>query len=421
MCCARWTHYLGYCQNIPLSIVFQYHNLDSFRDNFIQTRVYSSQYIYIYRVLRIRLLKSQKILQYHKISYKDCILIYTNEYYISSKNIYLIPQLAFLKSFFTTSLMRGCHEHHPFFGHDGIDAGKISHTVSEIQASCKGAGTDEKRLIAATAACNAMERDMVCEAFNQANGKPLFSLLKAELGGNLEKLFCSLYTTRYVFWAEQIHDTISGAGTNEEKLIDLLVSCADNEYREVDRAYTQLYKKSVYEALSAESGSSHWGKMMKAWIKNENVHQGSPQHLAEALFAAAKGAGTDEEVFIQILTSVNHETYRAVDEEFARLYQKSLRSVIKSELNGKSEYAFLAVHDYLIDPVRFVANMLHLSMKGSGTNEDKLIYTTVLHSDWCGGFIGQAYETMGFGNLKKDIKTDLTGKYETAILELWHL
>nr|AMP46333.1 annexin 14 [Spironucleus vortens] len=314
--------------------------------------------------------------------------------------------------------MRGQHEHHPFFGNHGIDMGKVNRIVDDIVKACKGAGTDEKTLIKVTAECNAMERDAVCDAYRQKHNKSLDGLLKSELSGNLEKLFCGLYTQRYVFWAEQIHDAVKGAGTNEKKLIDLLVSCADNEYREVDRVYTQLYKKSVYEALSSDCGSSDWGKLMKAWIKNESTAQGSPQHLAEALFTAAKGAGTDEAAFITIMTSINHQTYRAMDAEFSRLYQKSLRSVIKSEFSGKAEYAFLAVHDYMVDPVRFVANMLYLSMKGAGTNEDKLIYTTVLHSDWCGPYISQAYDQMGFGILKKDIKGDLTGKYEDAVLPL---
>nr|AMP46331.1 annexin 12 [Spironucleus vortens] len=342
--------------------------------------------------------------------------------FLLSYQIYLNLKCYFFKVIIIhTIFMRGCHEHHPFFGHDNEDSGKIKRIVSEIAEACKGAGTDEKQLIRVTAECNAMERDAVCKLFSQQKGKSLNGLLQKELSGNLEKLFTAMYTQRYVFWAEQIHEAVKGAGTNEKKLIDLLVSCADNEYREVDRVYTQLYKRCIHETVSSECGASNWGKLMKAWLKNENAFQGSPQHLAEALFAAAKGAGTDEEVFTHILTSVTHQTYQAVDAEFSRLYQKSLRSVIKSEFTGKAEYAYLAVHDYLVDPIRFVANMLSESMKGAGTNDDKLIYTTVLHSDWCGPYIERAYDMMGFGNLKKDIKRDLTGKYEDAILALWHL
>nr|AMP46328.1 annexin 9 [Spironucleus vortens] len=319
------------------------------------------------------------------------------------------------------STMRGCHDHHPYFGQKGIDTAKISNVISEIKAACKGSGTDEKRLIAATASCNAMERDVVCLEYNKQTSKHLVQLLKSELNGNLEKLFVGLYSMRYVFWAQQINAAVMGMGTDEKKLIDLIISCADNEMAEVDRAYTQLYKVSLLETISSEGGAAAWVKLLRSWVLNKNTAQGNPEQIAKRLREAAKGAGTDEAAIIDVLTGVSHNTYRAVDQEFQRLYQKSLRSVLKSEFSGKSEYAFLAAHDYMIDPVRFVANMLYVSMKGIGTDDDKLIYTTVLHCDWCGPWIGVAYEQMGFGDLRKDIKSDLSGKYETAVLGLWHL
>nr|AMP46326.1 annexin 7 [Spironucleus vortens] len=302
-----------------------------------------------------------------------------------------------------------------------VDKSKIDKLVTDIEVACKGLGTDEKKLINATACCTAMERGAISESYRVKNNKALESLLKSELSNNIKKLMIGMYTDRYVYWAEQINDAVKGLGTNEKKLIDLLVSCSDAEYANVDRVYTQLYKESVYEALSGDCGKSDWGKLMKAWIKNESVCTGNPTALAESLHKAAKGMGTDEKVFIEILTSVNHQTYQAIDAEYSRLYQKALRSVIKSEFSGKAEYAFLAVHDYLVDPVRFVANMLYLSMKGLGTNDDKLIYTTVLHSDWCKPRIAQGYKAMGFGDLAKDIKGDTSGKYEYALLAFWGL
>nr|AMP46324.1 annexin 5 [Spironucleus vortens] len=300
-----------------------------------------------------------------------------------------------------------------------VDQGKISRAVDDIVKACKGLGTDEKKLINTTADCSNMERDAVSELYTQKYNKTLHDLFKSELSGNLEKLFIGMYTNRYVFWAEQIKEAVKGAGTDEKKLIDLLVSTG-SEYAEVDRVYTQIYKKCIYETLSSECGNSCWGKLMKAWITNQKT-AGTPLSIAESLQKAAKGMGTNEKTFINLLTTTDSATYQQVDEIYNRLYHKPLRNVIKAEFSGKAEYAFLAVHDYLLQPARFVANMLHLAVKGLGTNDDKIVYTTVLHCNTFAPCIKAAYKVMGFGNIKKALKGDLSGKYERSVLTFWQL
>nr|AMP46336.1 annexin 17 [Spironucleus vortens] len=299
----------------------------------------------------------------------------------------------------------------PFTDRGNPEPSKIQRIVEDIVKACKGLGTDEKKLISVTGECTGIERDAVSELYTKTYNKTLHGLFKSELSGKFEKMFLAMYTTRYVFWAEQIKEAVKGAGTDEKKLIDLLVSTG-SEYAEVDRVFTQLYKKCIYETLSSECGNSCWGKLMKAWITNKRV-AGNAQTIAEKLHKAAKGAGTDEKTFIELLTTTDQQTYQQVDQEFSRAYKKELRQVIKAEFSGKAEYAFLAVHDYLIEPARFVASMLKQAVKGCGTNDDKLIYTTALHAQNFAGTVQQAYESMGLGNLKKDLKSDLTGKQES--------
>nr|AMP46330.1 annexin 11 [Spironucleus vortens] len=303
--------------------------------------------------------------------------------------------------------------------YSSISDSKINSAVKTIGKACKGLGTNEKKLIKVTSVSNNIERDAISLLYTQKYNKTLHDLFKSELSGNLEKLFIGMYNNRYVFWAEQIKEAVKGAGTDEKKLIDLLVSTG-SEYAEVDRVFTQLYKKCIYETLSSECGTSCWGKLMKAWITNQKT-AGNAQSIAESLHKATKGFGTDEKKIINLLTTTDQATYKQVDEQYKQLYGKLLRDVLISEFSGKAEYAFLAVHDYLLEPARFVANMLHLAVKGLGTNDDKIVYTTVLHCNTFAPCIKAVYKVMGFGNVKNALKGDLSGKYEKAVLAFWSL
>nr|AMP46325.1 annexin 6 [Spironucleus vortens] len=196
----------------------------------------------------------------------------------------------------------------PFTDRGNPEPSKIQRIVEDIVKACKGLGTDEKKLISVTGECTGIERDAVSELYTKTYNKTLHGLFKSELSGKFEKMFLAMYTTRYVFWAEQIKEAVKGAGMDEKKLIDLLVSTG-SEYAEVDRVFTQLYKKCIYETLSSECGNSCWGKLMKAFITNKRV-AGNAQTIAEKLHKAAKGAGTDEKTFIELLTTTDQQTSR---------------------------------------------------------------------------------------------------------------
>lgn len=73
-----------------------------------------------------------------------------------------------------------------------------------------------------------------------------------------------------------------------------------------------------------------------------------------------------------------------------------------------------------MNPAEAVAFCIHTAIAGAGTDDEALIATTVLFSDYFRGpIIKVAYRQ--FGDITKDIKHDLTGKYEDAVLGMWGL
>jgi annexin A7/11 len=91
---------------------------------------------------------------------------------------------------------------------------------------------------------------------------------------------------------------------------------------------------------------------------------------AEALRAAMKGFGTDEDAIIEILTTRSNAQRQEIAEIFKNEYGRDIIEDLKSELGGKLEDVVLA----LMKPSdQFLCKELNKAMDGIGTNEETLV------------------------------------------------
>ena len=63
------------------------------------------------------------------------------------------------------------------------------------------------------------------------------SKLKSELSGSFEKVMVALSLPVVDFMAKEMHEAISGIGTNEITLMEVLCSGTNQEIREINVAY----------------------------------------------------------------------------------------------------------------------------------------------------------------------------------------
>lgn len=229
------------------------------------------------------------------------------------------------------------------------------------------------------------------------------------------------FQDHYEFWASQINEAVKGCGTDEKNLIPLVILQSDQDTEAIKIAYQKLFNKSMVDAISNDiSRSADWARLLRAWIAGQNTNVIDPVAGADQLYTAAKGAGTDEDVFIRVMCTTRPDCYRQISAAFESKYKKSLEKCIKQEFSGKSETTFLMAHHYLLNPAQGVAFALKQSMKGLGTNETMLTNCTILFCDYFKGeAIKKGYEP--FGDVAKDIKGDLSGKVEKCVLALWGL
>ena len=118
--------------------------------------------------------------------------------------------------------------------------------------------------------------------------------------------------SRYQYWAMKVHDTVAGAGTDEIYLIQIVFMMSDQDQHNVAQYYRQMYNRDMFQAIQQDVHNNDWGRLVKAWLRGQNMVQVDPNQAADQLWGAAKGAGSDEDVFIRILCNTSIPNFQQI-------------------------------------------------------------------------------------------------------------
>lgn len=127
--------------------------------------------------------------------------------------------------------------------------------------------------------------------------------------------------------AQKLRDAMKGLGTNEQKIIEVLVSHNNAQRQEIKAKFKTMFGKDLIDDLKSELG----GNFEDAVVA---MMQDLPDFLAHELRRAMKGAGTDESMIIEILCARSNQEILAIKAAYKKLFSRDLEKDVVSETSG---------------------------------------------------------------------------------------
>ncbi|XP_077468836.1 annexin A11-like [Stigmatopora argus] len=267
------------------------------------------------------------------------------------------------------------------------------------------------------------QRLLLLIPYKTTYGKDLIKDLISDLSGDFKKLFTAMLKSPSEFDASEIHRAISGLGTDEVCLTEILSSRSNGEIKEMARIYKMKFPQSMEDAISNDT-SGHFRRLLISLAQGNrdestNVDLSLAKQDARDIFSAGEEKlGTDESKFNGILCGRNKNHLRSVFEEYLKMFKMDIEKSISREMVGDLESGMLAVVKCIKNTPAYFAEQLYKSMKGLGTRNNNLIRVMVSRSEVDMLDIRQEYLKKYHKSLAKDISGDTSGDYKKLLLKL---
>jgi len=310
----------------------------------------------------------------------------------------------------------------------GIPQNKFDPIVDakSIRNALKGAHTDEKAIIKILTTRNNRQIQVIRKSYAVLyEDKDLIQNIKDETSGNFEKIAVILLLPRADYDAQCIHDAMAGMGTNEDILIEILCTRTAEEVGEIIKSYDRMFDKAIDKIIKDEC-SGNLNKLFQAILKCSRppdgaVDEDKAKKDAEILYnAGEKKWGTDDDKFIDVLTTRSYSQIAAISHAYEKLSKKTLVAAIQDEMHGEFEKSCVTIVEYSKDPASYYCKKLKGAMKGLGTDDQTLIRIMVARAEVDLKLIRDVFGDR-FGNgktLLQWLEDDTSGAYRDALVGL---
>ncbi|XP_040010846.1 annexin A3a [Xiphias gladius] len=298
-----------------------------------------------------------------------------------------------------------------------LDAGD---DAEALRTAIEGIGTKEKILIDILTQRSNDQRQLICEAYQEATGRTLLEDLKGDTHGDFEDLLVALVTPPAAYDCHEVMRAMRGAGTKDGILIEIFASRSNQQIQ----ALCDVYLKETEKQLTLDLRGEVSGDFSKALLllaegkrdESATVNTETAKVDAKALYdAGEKKWGTDESKFIDILCQRSVPQLRQTLVEYRNISGKTLQQSIEGEMSGELEELLLAIVKCVKSVPAYFAERLYESMKGGGTDEATLNRIMVSRSETDLRDIKAEFKRLYSYSLHSAIESDLSGDHGDCV------
>ncbi|KAM7451307.1 hypothetical protein ABFA07_000987 [Porites harrisoni] len=305
-----------------------------------------------------------------------------------------------------------------------VDNFNAAEDAEALKKSMKGFGSDEDAIIAILGARTSKQRQEIAAKFEQEYSKNLVEELKSELGGKFEDAIVALMSSPELNDANSLHEAISGLGTNEAILIEILASRSPEELQAIKLVYQQVHGKDLTEEIRSETSGDLQTTLIKLVEGKrsslEKVDENLAYEDAKKLFEAGEKEkwGTDESVFVQILTTRSLAQLQATFEAYKHVAKKDIMDSVNDELTGDFHDSIQAIVRCTRNPPLYFAEVLDDALGGISADSKDIARVVISRSEIDLADIKAEYEKMKGIPLKQVIEDRLKGDLEKLLLQI---
>lgn len=294
----------------------------------------------------------------------------------------------------------------------------------------KGFGSNEQALINILTKPDPLQMALIRHTYADRIGRNLEKDLKSELSGNLEDVLLSLARGPLEQDVACVRDALSGIGTDEKVVTDVLVGRSNADLRAIKYAYVGKYQKSLVEDIKSDLS----GKTEKFFVMLLNATRPEPgtyfdaqsvdADVREIHQATQARKGTDEIGVTAVFMNASDAKLVAIAKAFETKYHTSLEKVIKDEFSGHLEDALLSMLSKAKDPVGHDAEKILECLPVNGKTDLKRLVYWVVHLHW-----NPPHFAAVKARLKQKLGHDIgnqwrgaisPGHFHNAMRELWN-
>ncbi|KAM3938024.1 annexin A5 isoform 2-T2 [Leptodactylus fuscus] len=221
----------------------------------------------------------------------------------------------------------------------------------ELRHAIKGAGTDEKVLAEILASRTTAEINNIKKVYREEYGCELEDSITGDTSGYFQRMLVVLVQANRdpdskmndALVDQDAQDLFKAGelkwGTDEEKFITILGTRSNAHLKKVFDKYMTISGYQIEESIGRET-SGNLQNLLLAVVKSV---RSVPGYLAETLYHAMKGAGTDDDTLIRVMASRSEIDLLDIRKEYRKKFGKSLLQAIKGDTSGDYRNTLLLV------------------------------------------------------------------------------
>ncbi|XP_073399850.1 annexin A1-like [Dendrobates tinctorius] len=267
------------------------------------------------------------------------------------------------------------------------------------------------------------QRQEIKAAYQKQTGNSLEEALKKALSGKLEDVILDMLKTPAQLDASELKAATKGLGTNEDTIIEILVTRTNQQIKQIKEVYKAEYKTELEKDIIDDT-SGDFQKALQALLKGGRsedcyINEDLADKDAKALYDAGENSKkTNVSVFIDILTQRSYPHLHQVFKDYAKYSKHDLNKALDLKLKGDIESSLVAIAKVAISKAGYFAEKLHLAMKGLGTREKVLNRIMVSRHEIDMKAIKTQFKQITGKPLRDAIMDETKGNYQTVLVSL---